>query len=418
MDWSPQQESALRAVDNWYKSERHDKQVFRLFGFAGTGKTTLAKHFAQNIQGTVKFATFTGKAAHVMAKKGCVGASTIHKLIYIPQSMSRARLLRLMEERQKLTVLLNMPDISQAPSGTTLPTSKHIRDLDREIAKEKENAGRMNFAINEESELPEASLLIIDECSMVDAPMGRDLESFGVPILVLGDPEQLPPIHGAGHFTEKPHDILLTEIHRQARDNPIIEMSRIVREGGALPLGNYGTSRVVDSRLSPEDVQGHDITLVGLRRTKKACDDRFRALLGHSDPMPRGGERVMCVRNNHDLGLLNGQMWTMVDDSSVVDDEDVFIHVREEDSGTELAVKAAQCLFRGEKLERWDHRDGIQEFEYGYTITVHKSQGSQWGSVLLIDQKGKFPNFSARDQRRWLYTGITRAADRVTVMRL
>ena len=90
--WSPQQDKALKSVDDWYKNRRKTQQTFRIFGYAGSGKTTLAKHFAQHIDGTVKFATFTGKAAHVMASKGCTGASTIHRLIYQPKVASKEHL--------------------------------------------------------------------------------------------------------------------------------------------------------------------------------------------------------------------------------------------------------------------------------------------------------------------------------------
>src|SRR5213078_5055573 len=125
--------------------------VFRLFGYAGTGKTTLARHLAQGVDGKVLFAAFTGKAALVMRAKGCSGASTIHSLIY------RAR-----------------------ESGEETP----------------------NFELWDDSPASKAALIVIDECSMVDAEPGRDLMSFGVPLLVLGDPAQLPPIQGGGFFTE------------------------------------------------------------------------------------------------------------------------------------------------------------------------------------------------------------------------
>ena len=82
MKWSPEQDAALRAVDSWL--HKGQSQVFRLFGYAGVGKTTLARHFAENAGGEVAFAAFTGKAAHVLRQKGCEGATTIHALIYRP----------------------------------------------------------------------------------------------------------------------------------------------------------------------------------------------------------------------------------------------------------------------------------------------------------------------------------------------
>ncbi len=193
--FTPHQDAALKAVDDWLKAKpgrNGTPQVFRLFGFAGTGKTTLARHVADNVDGEVKFAAFTGKAALVMRNKGCDGASTIHSLIY------RAR-----------------------ESGEEQP----------------------NFELWDDAPASKAKLIVIDECSMVDAELGRDLLSFDCPLLVLGDPAQLPPIQGGGFFTETEPDVMLTEVHRQAEHDPIVRMSMDVREGRSLQPGQYGLER-------------------------------------------------------------------------------------------------------------------------------------------------------------------------------
>lgn len=402
--WSPQQDLALKSVADWYENDRGSKQVYRLFGWAGTGKTTLARHFAEHIQGTVKFATFTGKAAHVMATKGCLGASTIHKLIYRPKIASKAHLREV--EKQ-------LADFEAAAE----PDWEAIARIREELKKEQENAGRMSFSLNLESDLRFAKLLIVDEVSMVNEQMGRDLESYGIPILVLGDPEQLPPVYGTGYFTDQEPDMMLTEIHRQALDNPIIAMSKIVREGKPLHLGAYGDSRVVNSKLEADDILRHNIILTGLRKTKKACDDKAREILGKVNRLPMKGDKLMCVKNNHMLGLLNGQIWESLTDAVEVGGGIVSLHIRSEE-GTDMAVSASEKLLYGQELAKWEREEDIEEFEYSYAITVHKSQGSQWENVLLFDQKDRFPNWSERDRRRWLYTGITRAAENITVMRL
>ena len=87
-DFTPQQDAALKAIAHWWKNDRHQSPLFRLFGYAGTGKTTLARHIAQGIDGKVLYAAFTGKAACVMRSKGCHGASTIHRLIYKPKEQN------------------------------------------------------------------------------------------------------------------------------------------------------------------------------------------------------------------------------------------------------------------------------------------------------------------------------------------
>src|SRR5688572_29812509 len=232
-DFTPHQDAALKAVAGWLKDkpgERGTPLLFRLFGYAGTGKTTLARHLAAHIDGEVKFAAFTGKAALVMRAKGCGGASTIHSLIY------RAR-----------------------ESGEETP----------------------NFELRDDSPASKAALIVIDECSMVDAELGRDLMSFGVPVLVLGDPAQLPPIAGGGFFTEGEPDAMLTEVHRQAQDDPIVRLSMQVREGEMPEIGRYGESEVIPkSRLDPDRVMETDQILVGRNATRRAYNTRIRVRRG------------------------------------------------------------------------------------------------------------------------------------------
>ena len=205
MEFAPQQDEALKAVSRWLKEGR--SPLFRLFGYAGTGKTTLARHFAEHVDGDVLFAAFTGKAAQVLRSKGATNARTIHSLIYRPRG----------EE-----------EVSDEETGKT-----SIAPM---------------FAINRQSPVAKAALIIVDECSMVDEALGKDLMSFGTPILVLGDPGQLPPVSGGGYFTNEEPDYLLTDIHRQARDNPIIQLAMHVREGKEIMHGDYGTTARVISK--------------------------------------------------------------------------------------------------------------------------------------------------------------------------
>src|ERR1700752_2083116 len=195
--FTPHQDSALKAVAGWLKAKpgKHGTPpIFRLFGYAGTGKTTLARHIAGGVDGNVKYAAFPGKPALLMGNKGCAAASTIHSLIY------RAR-----------------------ESGVEQPS----------------------FELWDDAPASKAKLIVIDECSMVDAEMGRDLLSFECPLLVQGDPAQLPPIQGAGFFTSSEPDAMLTEVHRQAQNDPIVRLSMDVREGRPIEVGDYGETEVV-----------------------------------------------------------------------------------------------------------------------------------------------------------------------------
>lgn len=362
MSWSPQQDAALGAVADWLR--QGSPQVFRLFGYAGTGKTTLAKHMAEAVDGEVAFGAFTGKAASVLRAKGCPEASTIHAMIY------------------------------------------RSRESDE---------GGPPFAINRSGPASKADLIVIDECSMVDAELGRDLLSFGKPVLVLGDPAQLPPVKGGGFFTDAEPDVMLTEVHRQATDNPIIRLSMAVREGGRLPAGRHGDSRVLSRReIEAEAVMAADQVLVGRNKTRRLYNTRIRELSGYRDPMPGKDEKLVCLRNDKTKGLLNGGTWTI---ETVHPSRNGLVRLdilpEEERRRRPVEVAVLPEFFEGREDEIPPiARRESDEFTYGYALTVHKAQGSQWNDVVLFDEP-----FAFREHRaRWLYTAITRAAERVTVV--
>ncbi len=360
--WTREQDQALAAVARWLETP-NGPQVFRLFGYAGTGKSTLARHVAEHVDGEVAFAAFTGKAALVMRSKGCKDARTIHSLIY------RA-----------------------SDSETEEPT----------------------FVLNDESDAASARLIVIDECSMVDEELGRDLLSFGRKVLVLGDPAQLPPVKGGGFFTEAEPDVMLTEVHRQAADNPIIRLSMAIREGGRIEAGIYGESRVVGRKeLDPTLVTGADQVLVGMNKTRRAYNGRLRELRGFTGALPQSGEKLVCLRNNRKKGLLNGALFTVKSAGALRRGKVRMLVTPEEGGGKIQRVGIIPAFFEGEAADiPYALRKDSDEFDYGYALTVHKAQGSQWDNVVLFDE-----SFAFREHRaRWLYTGVTRAAKTLTLV--
>jgi ATP-dependent exoDNAse (exonuclease V) alpha subunit len=363
VEWSPQQDAALSAVSAWLK-DKSGPQVFRLFGWAGTGKSTLARHLAAGVK-QVKYAAFTGKAALVMRKRGCRGASTIHSLIYA-------------------------------------------------LVSDKE--GEPQFRLDPESAAIDADLIVIDEVSMVDEALGRDLLSFGTKVLVLGDPFQLPPVQGAGFFTSAEPDVMLTEIHRQAQDNPIIRMSIGIRNGKGLERGQYGASQVIGrEQVEQSEVLAADQVLVGRNKTRLNYNDRIRSLRNLPFQEPVEGDRLVCLRNNPVKKLLNGQIWTVGEVRRKNAGKFAMTLASEEDAGRSMEAKVLthRAFFAGEEdTLSWPERRQFDEFTFGYCLTVHKAQGSQWDHVYLFNESGVF----REDARRWLYTGLTRAAERITVV--
>lgn len=401
-EWSPQQDAALKDISAWLKRPPSlEEQVRKLFGYAGTGKSTLAQEINAMVGGQAMACAYTGKAASVIAKKGLPGASTIHSLIYTPAGDGKKRVAELEEE---LAMILKVRE-------RTPLLQQRLEAVERSLKEAKYNSGPQ-FILKEESAITGCPLVILDECSMVPERMAEDLMSFGVRLLVLGDPAQLPPVRGTGYFTQgRPHN-MLTEVHRQARDNPIIRIATAVRDGEHVPLGDYGKARVV-SKVEAADAVSHDQVLCGTNKKRQAINRRHRELDGHRRTFPDEGERLICLKNNRELGLLNGTMWTVTEDvrEPDVDDEQVHLRIRPEEGGEPMGVPAEVSLFHDDMVKA-DWRSLGQHFTYGYAVTVHKAQGSQWDKVLLFDD---WPSHDTH--RQWLYTGVTRAAEELTLVR-
>lgn len=367
--WNPQQSKALKKVIAWAKDDRSKQQVFRLFGYAGTGKTTLAQEIANEVGGVVLFAAYTGKASLVLLSKGCEESSTIHRLIY---------------------------------------------------RTEEDGQGGMSFTLNESSRVLDATLVIIDEASMVDEQLAMDLLSFGCKVLVLGDPFQLKPVRGEGYFTAPgiEPDVMLTDVERQAKENPIIYLSKSIREGNRLKVGSYGETRIIARRdVRGEDVLAADQILVGMNKTRRSYNARVRHLKGHAGDVPQAGERLVCLRNNYKKGLLNGSLWDTVESNLMPDSEKGIVKMLVDSADSagldRVEAKVPMEFFLGtEDTLPWQDLRNVEQFTYGYALTVHKSQGSQWPFIYLFDESWAF-----RDQRgQHLYTGLTRAAERAIVV--
>lgn len=365
--FSPQQAAALDKVAHWFKHDSKKKQVFRLFGYAGTGKTTLARHLAEGVDGDVVFAAYTGKAALMMQRNGCEGASTIHRLIY--------------EQKVRFD-------------------------------------GTFEFELDTVSIAARTKLIVIDECSMVDAKIAMDLKSFKVPILVLGDPAQLPPVKGAGYFTDEEPDVMLTEIHRQAEASPVLRLATDVREGRPLEFGTFGTSRVIRSdEVDMPDFLSGDQILVGRHVTRRTLNRDVREESGFRSPWPEVGDRLICKRNDYKLGVLNGELFKTISEATEqkFNQEKISFGVTSDDfpEDAEKRIIMRKEFLTGEEKrlsprERMDSR----HFEYGYALTVHSAQGSQWNHVVILDESRFFEGY----EKNWLYTAITRAQTTVTII--
>jgi exodeoxyribonuclease-5 len=397
LKWNDEQSKAIKAVLNWYQNDTKRQQIFRMFGFGGTGKSSVLNEISYVIQngegvraGNILFATYTGKAAAVMRSKG-MPASTIHSLIYKPQ----------------------------------------IDPVTGQI---------IGFAINDESDLNNASLLVCDEVSMVNEEMGEDLKSFGIPILVVGDRGQLDPIKGEGYFMSEEPDVELTKIERVALDNPLIWMANEVRLGNYLKPGKYGDSEVhrLEGKIPAEFIMEADQLICGMNRTRTTLNRRYRKLMGYFDQdseFPVLGDRLMCLKNNKDTGVLNGTQWhcgtptiekiwkrkdwrnknSKLEETNV---QGLHMRVRSCDlfdaDGNPLIINTVCSTHHfDENIQppHWKDISGTDEYTFAYAATVHKFQGSQASHVVIKDESSVF-----RDQEwKHRYTSISRASERVDI---
>lgn len=361
IDFSTGQLEAISAIFNWYTSSA--RQEFYLAGYAGTGKTTIAAHLINQLQVDTCVATYTGKAASVLRKKGIGQAQTIHSLIY-----------------------MKVPD-----------------------------SDPVEWCLSPLSPLADSRLLVVDEVSMVNDEMADDLRSYGKKILVLGDPGQLPPIHGAGAFTRSDPEVMLTEIHRQAAQSPVLAMATAARLGQDITSYNHPESRI-GQLIRSEVVGARGQVICGTHRSRWGATKIIREKHGFTTKLPNVGERVICRRNDRELGVYNGMLGEIKAVYSVEDDPYWNLVVQMDDLRDPVEVICDRTLFMEHSQGRLAppyYSKHIQLFDFGYVITCHSAQGSEWPEVTIIDDSGSF-----REERdRWLYTAITRAAERVTILR-
>ncbi len=358
MQWSPEQDAAFDAVMRWMKDPAEKRYV--LAGYAGTGKTTLADRIARAVGETV-FGAYTGKAADVLRHKVSGQCGTLHGYIYQPRKN-----------------------------------------------KDGEAEEKLRFGYNPKPEWTDARLAIVDEYSMLDEKIVRDIERDARKVLYLGDPEQLPPVNGTCRLVP---DSFLRTIHRQALESAIIRYSQVVREGGTVPMGDHGDLiHQPQKQTAPELYYNADQIIVGRNDTRQAWNKRFRAINKFISPLPVKGDKLICLKNNHEMNLFNGMIGYAKNDCF----GDGFIYTLKFDDMEGVKVWKGDVIGEGANYKKlYKLLGGLERFDYAYAITAHKSQGSEFDNALVYNQP---IGSNAIDRRRWLYTSLTRAKKHCTLV--
>lgn len=387
----------------------------------------------------IAFCSPTGKAAKVMTgkMKGMgIGATarTIHSTIYLPNA-HRVEVL----ERQLKDLRKYYDDFKERgdvpPNYTNFPSEVIGQKIGEDIlyvTNELDRAYGMDstpsFTLNLESAVRDKKLIIVDEASMVGTKMAQDIMSFNIPVLSIGDKGQLSPIQDTWGFLTDNSDFTLTEIHRQAADNPIIWLATLARQGKDLPPGMHGDTVNVVRRS--KDTATYDMdrelqVIVGTHKRKWNVTNLIRKAASYDNPAPMEGEVLIVAKNSlKDENIINGTFLTCAED---VPD---FVHGRTtfpmkviDETGNKKTLITFQGLFEQYSLRKkggatatpqqaFKAQKQHENVEWGHAITCHRSQGSQWNEVVLHDEGGVF----GEDAARWRYTGITRAAERLTVV--
>lgn len=362
-------------------------------GYAGTGKSTLVKFIisALNLQPEdVAYVTFTGKAASVLRHKGCPNAMTAHKLLYFSKRMPNGRF-----------VFRPRPSLEG------------------------------NY-----------SLIVVDEISMLPNDLWELLLSHKKHVIALGDPFQIPPIDkkADNHILDKPH-IFLDEIMRQATESEIIRLTMDIRDYKA---PEYFKGEEIQVLRPHEVVDGMyhwaDQIICATNRKRHEINNYMRQAAGRGIE-PESGDKIICCRNcwdkvdmTGDNALVNGTIGTLGEFAAGFQSYPIFgfpevpvMHAQilttdgvfEEVVMDYQALKEGKPFLTSEQAYQIYRRPDLKnlepvEFNYGYAITGHRAQGSEWDKVLVFEEK--FP-FDKEEHARWLYTAATRASEKLVLVR-
>ena len=391
---SKQEEGLRTAVMRYRNGEKYTV----ISGYAGSGKSTLIKFIIEALgvdpEEEVAYVAYTGKAANVLAQKGCPNAITAHKLLYWAKPM---------------------------PNGT------------------------YKFSPKPKSEVP-YSVIVVDEVSMLPAPMWQLLLTHGAYVLATGDPGQLPPVDkdADNHVLDNPH-VFLDEIMRQAQDSEIIRLSMHIREGNSLSqfqaageqVQIFESGAVVDGMYDWADQ-----ILCATNVKRREINNFVRKQKGFGIE-PSIGDKIISLKNHWDWSS-NGGTWALTNGSigsiKYMDKKEVWLprYIYDGgpipylytsidlDDGDEFtmvpidytALKTGDSLLSNKQIYLLNKNDNLPDapfdFAYAYAITCHKAQGSEWDKVLVFEEW--FPNVP-EEHKRWLYTAITRASKKLVIIK-
>lgn len=382
---STDQARVMKAIRRAHEKGRTE---VTLGGLAGTGKTFVASRLREylNMKRVIYLAP-TGKAARNLARRLPEGSlvSTIHSHLY----------------NQPLQL-----HCTKCPAA---------RDLEADCHGEGSCGCQLSWSLKRVD--GDGDMVVIDESSMVDRAQYDDLREAMPDVfkVFIGDHGQLPPVRSTFNLMGHP-DLKLEQIHRQAKGSPIIRLAMLARAEARLPRGiiGDGVTRDYPSGLRIGwDADDNDAMILTYTKAERLSRNRqIRQSLGFKASHPVPGDLVICRDNNKKKGVVNGTRGRVVSiDESVHYRDAYMVEVDLFEDGDTFEGYVPRDQFNNANQVRWQW--GRTRWEYAYALTVHLAQGSEAKRVVLIEQQ---PAWKDPDWSRWLYTGITRASEQLTIL--
>lgn len=328
---------------------KFEKNIFKLGGYAGTGKSTVIRHLISALP-TFSVCTYTGKAASVLRKKNIKNAQTIHSLIYKAHQ----------DENNNVYF--------------TLASSIDCEGI------------------------------IVDESSMVSEEIYKDLLYFNKPIIFVGDHGQLEPIGDNKFNLMQVPDFRLEKIHRNSGE--IAHFAEFVRSGyrpsaWELRSGKGDKIKFLSKNSYKEIAPNVDQVICAFNKTRCEINSSVRLEMGKTTPEPQIGDKIICLRNNKSKGLYNGMQGFI----GWFHDKN-FIQFVSDELTEDIDIDLNS--FNSIKYQFDYSNESPNPFDYAYAITCHKAQADEFGRVLVIEQKCDLWSHS-----RWAYTAASRAKDQL-----
>lgn len=463
-DLNNQQKAAVDDCCRWFNSGTAHTTPYVLQGFAGTGKTTLVKILMVRLKiqlSRIALCAPTNRAAKVLANKTGLFTQTVHKLIYVTLSeeinFQRERL-RIWDEAKSFNQLGEALIVQSGQDlrseyenligddgmafdaaefkkfceerqetilqfeGLELPADPNARqEIFEKIKEERVKQHKLNIRNLMEEDIPvrkkepleiieKYSLLAVDEASMVNELIGKDIVSFGVPTIFIGDPFQLPPVKAKPFWHNLRAQSVLTKIERQKGPGAGIPLAgEKLRNGGQI-------SRNESLKIHPQNTLPAsrwlevDQIICGTHKTRERLCRYIRKQMGHETAFPQEGEKIVAVFNDKKRGIMNGELYT-VKSSELTRSGSVTRMTIEDPYGRVIDNVDAWTRGFGGRSQTDYLDDQFGKFWWGYAITCHQSQGSEWKEIVVCD------DWPGDGHDRWLYTAITRAATHCDLVR-